>query len=176
MKDLTKMVLPEEIENLAKIFPVELYIVGGKVRNFLMKIENDDIDLCSSLSLDDLEKTISGTGFELKFKNDFLQTGKLIYKEKIYDYARLRKEKYNPGGKHTPNEVEFVESISEDYLRRDFSINAIYYDIKTGEYFDFCNGLRDLKKRKIRCVKDSNKVLKDDGTRISKTEEMEMDV
>ena len=147
MKDLNKMILPAEIEDLANLLPKDLFIVGGKVRNYLMKIDNDDIDLCSTLSLEQLENLFEGTKYELKFKNDYLQTAKIIYGEKIYDYARLRKEEYESSGQRNPSKVSFVEKIEEDYLRRDFTINAIYYNIKTGEIFDFCNGIKDLKKR-----------------------------
>ena len=166
MKDFTQIPINEKLQEIADNFPVDLYIVGGKVRNHIMRINNDDIDLCSSMSLSDLQEFLKKFGHELKFKNEELQTAKIVIDNKVYDYARFRQETYKSGGFRTPEKVKFVTSPEEDYLRRDFSINALYYNLKTGEFLDFCNGIKDLKRRVIKCVKEPNEVLKDDGVRI----------
>ena len=166
MVTIQKILLPKSIENLVDIFPVDVFIVGGKVRSHLLNLDNDDIDLCSSLKLDELEKLLDKTEYELKFKNETLGTAKIICGNKAYDYATLRREIYEDGGYRQPIKVEFVDSIEEDYRRRDFSINAIYYNVKDGSFFDFCNGVDDIKKKVIRCVKDPFEVMKDDGVRI----------
>lgn len=166
MNEIKRIQIPEYIEKLADILPTDLYIVGGKVRNHLMNIDNDDIDLCSSMKLDELEAKFEGTDFELKFKNEVLGTAKIIYNGKSFDYATLRREIYEKGGYRQPEKVEFIESIEEDSKRRDFSINAIYYNIKTGQFFDFCDGVKDIQRKIIRCVKDPYTVFADDGLRI----------
>ena len=166
MKDFAPITLCPELNKLAENFPVDLFVVGGKVRNFLMKINNDDVDLCSSLSLLELQDVVEKLGYELKFKNEELQTAKIVIDNKLYDYARFREESYRPGGNRIPEKIKFVKTPQEDYKRRDFSINALYFNIKTGEYLDYCNGLGDLKKRKIRAVRDPSLVLQDDGLRI----------
>ena len=143
MSSVEKIHVPKSVEKLAQAFPVALYIVGGKVRNHLMKIENDDIDLCSSLTLSQLDIILNKIGYEQKFKNESLGTSKIICGKEVFDYATLREESYPEGGVRQPKKVEFVESIEDDYQRRDFSINALYYKIKTGEYFDFCGGLNE---------------------------------
>ena len=166
MSSVEKIHVPKSALKLAQAFPVALYIVGGKVRNHLMKIENDDIDLCSSLTLSQLDIILDKIGYEQKFKNESLGTSKIICGNEVFDYATLREESYPEGGVRQPKKVEFVESIEDDYQRRDFSINALYYNIKTGEYFDFCGGLNDLRKKTIKCVNEPWIVLKDDGIRI----------
>ena len=166
MSELKKIQLPKYLVELAEKLPVDLYVVGGKVRNHIMNIDNDDIDLCSSFTLEELEEFLKKTDFELKFKNTTLGTAKLIYDGKSFDYATLRKEIYEDGGNRQPKTVQFIDSIEEDYLRRDFSINAIYYNIRTEQFFDFCDGIRDIAKRTIRCVRKPNEVLADDGLRI----------
>ena len=166
MSSIEKIYVPKSALKLAQAFPVDLYVVGGKVRNHLMKIENDDIDLCSSLTLSQLDIILDKIGYEQKFKNEALGISKIICGKEIFDYATLRKESYPEGGVRQPKKVEFVESIEDDYQRRDFSINALYYNIKTGEYFDFCGGLNDLRKKTIKCVNEPWIVLKDDGIRI----------
>ena len=166
MENLEPIEISKEIEDLVKLFPCEVYIVGGKVRNHLLKIENDDFDFCSKLKIDELEEVLKGSKFELKFKNEKLGTAKIICGDRFYDYATFRKESYEKNGDREPIYVEFIDSIEEDYKRRDFTINAIYYDIKNKAYCDFCNGLDDIKKRVIRCTRSPEEVLADDGLRI----------
>lgn len=166
MKNLNAIPISEKLNKLAGIFPADLFIVGGKVRNHLMKIENDDIDLCSTASLLEIEKVFEGTEFELKFRNEELQTAKIIVGDSIFDYARFRTEVYEKGGKRFPKSVEFVGSPEKDYLRRDFSVNAIYYNIKNEDFLDYCDGIKDLRNRLIKCVRNPYEVLKDDGIRI----------
>ena len=166
MRELEKIPVCEEIKKLADKFPTDIFIVGGKVRNFLMGVDTEDIDLCSSLSLSALEEIVKNYGFELKFKNEQLQTAKIVINDKLYDYARFRTEIYEKGGFRLPKEVEFVKTPQEDYLRRDFSVNSIYYNLKTGKYLDFCGGIQDLKNKVIKTVSSPKKVLADDGLRI----------
>lgn len=59
----------------------------------------------------------------------------------------------------------FVKDIKDDYLRRDFTINAIYIDMN-GKIHDFANGLDDLKKKIIRTIGDSCVRFKEDPLRI----------
>ena len=166
MSEIKKIILPDCIEKLADLFPVDLYVVGGKVRSHLMNLVNDDIDLCSSLTISQLEEVLKKSDYQIKFKNETLNTAKIICDEKAYDYATLRKEVYQEGGFRQPESVEFIDSIQEDFVRRDFTINAVYYNIKSGQFFDFCDGVKDIKKRVIRCVRNPYEVLNDDGLRI----------
>ena len=55
------IVIPKNLRDLTTLFPCELYIVGGYVRNSIMGIKTDDIDLCSSLTIDELEKVLKGS-------------------------------------------------------------------------------------------------------------------
>ncbi len=166
MKTNLKILIPECLEKLASIFPKDLYIVGGKVRNFLLNIDNEDYDLCSCLTIDELEEVIKNTTFELKFKNKNLSTAKIIADGMAFDYATFRQEAYEEGGQRIPKFINFVESPEKDFLRRDFTVNAIYYNLKKQTYHDFCNGLKDLKNKVIRTLKNPDEVLKDDGIRI----------
>ena len=166
MNNIEKIILPECIEKLVDFFPVDFYIVGGKVRSHLLNLDNDDIDLCSELKISELEQVLKNSKYEIKFKNETLGTAKIICGDKAYDYATLRKEVYRDGGYRQPEKVEFVKSIEEDYLRRDFTANAVYYSVKSGKFYDFCGGIEDIKNRVVRCVKNPNEVLKDDGVRI----------
>ncbi len=161
-----KIEVPREIETLVGMFPVDLFLVGGKVRDFLMNIDNFDFDLCSSLTIDEIENLFENTDFEIKFVNKDLGTGKIFCNDQIFDYATFREEFYPEGGYRHPEKVKFVKTAKEDFVRRDFSINSIYYNLKTESFLDFCNGIKDLKKRVIKTVLSPEIVLKNDGIRI----------
>jgi len=166
MENIEPIELSKEAENLAKLFPCDVYIVGGKVRSHLLKLDNDDVDFCSKLKLNELEEILKDSKYELKFKNEKLGTAKIICGDKYFDYATFRVEKYEAGGYREPVSIKFVNSIEEDYKRRDFSINAIYYDVKNKKYYDFCHGIEDIKAKVIRCTRTPDEVLRDDGLRI----------
>ncbi len=137
-------------------------MVGGYVRNSLLGKKCADEDLCSALTLTILEKKLEGSEFSLKSKNKALGTCKIVCGEKSFDYATFRRETYAKG--HCPQSVEFVKDLHEDALRRDFTINSIYYNINKDEIKDPFDGFSDLKNKKIRAINEN--VLKDDGLRI----------
>jgi tRNA nucleotidyltransferase (CCA-adding enzyme) len=88
-----------------------------------------------------------------------------IVGKRTYEFASFRKEIYEDESHH-PTSVEFINSLEEDARRRDFRINAIYYDIQTGSFIDPLGGLEDLKDRKITTVKVPKMVFNDDPERI----------
>ena len=149
-------------KKLARLVGGDFYLVGGYVRNSLLGKKCADEDLCSALTLTNLEKKLEGSEFSLKSKNKALGTCKIICGEKSFDYATFRRETYAKG--HCPQSVEFVKDLHEDALRRDFTINSIYYNINKDEIKDPFDGFSDLKNKKIRAINEN--VLKDDGLRI----------
>lgn len=83
-----------------------------------------------------------------------------------FEYTMFRSENYESGGKHTPQDVQFVTDMATDARRRDFTVNALYYDPLTHELFDFYNGLEDLKNKTLKCIEHPEHVFKSDGLRI----------
>ena len=154
------------LKKLSTYFPEHLYVVGGYVRNQLLKLKSGDVDLASSVDIEQVSKRLEGTGFSVKIKN--LKTGSLLISSgnESYEYTMFRKDIYENDGSHSPLRVERTARIEEDAERRDFSINAIYYDINTDEVTDLYHGIIDLKDRIIRTVQSPEEVLKFDGERI----------
>lgn len=152
----------QNVRELAKLVGTDFYIVGGFLRNKLLGRKCDDEDLCSPLTLDELEKKLEGSDFSLKMKNKNFGTCKIVCGNKSYDYATFRKETYKKG--HCPDEVEFVKTIEEDVKRRDFTINSIYYNLKTQEIIDPLDGIQDLQRKLVRAT--SPEILQNDGLRI----------
>ena len=161
-----KIECSKSLKKLAKKFPCELYIVGGYVRNHLMGIEKEDVDICSKLTLAEVEQLLQGTEFVVKIKSKTLGSALIIAGNEKYEYTTFRRDFYAEGGNHMPERVEFIESIEEDAKRRDFTCNAIYYDIKNDKYLDFYNGIGDIEKRILKTVETPDEVLSHDGLRI----------
>ena len=123
----------------------EGYLVGGAVRDFLMGKTSVDRDI-AIVGADDFAKKIDGTFIVLDEVNKIYR---VVLEDKInyLDISELQ------GG-----------SIEEDLLRRDFTINAIAYDLKKEEFVDVTGGLNDLRNGILRHIKDEN--FEDDPLRI----------
>jgi tRNA nucleotidyltransferase/poly(A) polymerase len=80
------------------------------------------------------------------------------------DITTLREEAGYKDLRH-PQSISFIKEISRDYLRRDFTINALYIDEKL-QVYDFCGGQEDLKNRIIRMIGEPNLRLQEDPLRI----------
>lgn len=162
--------IPAELKTLAQIFKDNnktLYIVGGYVRDGYLGVQSlirDDIDLCSSATPKQLKKILENTKFEVKNINESVGVMAIMGKRR-YEHATFRKEVYESES-HTPDKIEFISSLEEDARRRDFKINAIYYDILEESYIDPLGGILDLKNREITTVKVPKIVFNDDPERI----------
>ena len=144
-----------------------LYIVGGAVRNMLLGVKAHDIDITSSMRADDVIAMLDGSDF--KVVPSSLRMGTLIIRDgkNKYEYTAFRKDSYRANsGEHQPVEVSFTDDINIDAMRRDFTVNAIYYNILTGEYIDPLHGMDDIKKRILRTTREPESVFAEDGLRL----------
>ena len=157
-----------ELKRLAKLFPPErpLYAVGGCVRDEILGREVFDIDLTSACLQEEAEKYAKAAGMRVLLGSKRLGTV-MIKGEKSYEYTPFRVDSYPAGsGVHKPTSVRFTEDIEEDARRRDFTVNALYYDILGGDTLDLLGGKADLDARLLRAVDDPRRVLGEDGLRI----------
>ena len=164
------MRIPSELKELSKIFKEngkQLYIVGGYVRDSYLGIQSvvrDDIDICSNVTPTIFKKILKDTKFSFKPLNEKFGVFEINGK-RSYEFACFRHEIYEDES-HNPTQIEFINDLEEDARRRDFRINAIYYDIENGSFNDPLGGLEDLKDRKITTVKVPKIVFNDDPERI----------
>jgi hypothetical protein len=113
-----------------------LYVVGGSVRDFLAGLlaREHDWDICSPLSADEFVSCANACGFTVKAVYRNTGTVKLHDSDGVdYEYSCFRSDKY-VRGTHVPVEIFFTEDICLDARRRDFTVNAIYYDIAKDEW------------------------------------------
>ncbi len=165
--------IPAELVTFASIFDEErpLYIVGGFVRDYLVGgravDEHADIDICSPLRVDEVTQLAKSIGWHVQEASERIGTVIVCGKQHKYEYTTFRSDSYpTDKGTHRPVSVQFVDSVQEDCLRRDFRCNAIYYDIKHDKIVDVLGGVEDIHRKLIRTTRDSKLVFEEDGLRI----------
>lgn len=161
--------LPKCLIELAQIFSKKapLYIVGGAVRNSLLNLKISDYDITSELLPDSVEELIKNSKFEIVAK--YKRTGTLVikYDDFKFEYTTFRQDSYPlTSGTHSPLECKFTSDIKQDALRRDFTCNALYYDISNDKIIDLVGGVSDINGKILRTVRQSNLTLSEDGLRI----------
>lgn len=141
-----------------------LYVVGGTVRDFLLGKEITDLDFVTDATPEDEMKFIPEGDFTFK------KFGAVRYpfKGKHIDITTLRQEGEYNDSRH-PSNVIFVKDPKLDYVRRDFTINAMYLD-EDYNVIDFSTGQEDLKKKLIRFIGDPYKRIEEDPLRIARAE------
>ena len=118
-----------------------IYVVGGYVRNKIAGLGETDIDISGPAVADALGLS---KRYRTEVVNYKLGTVVIKYNEDTFEYTPFRVEKYAEGGGHSPVSVMFTTDITKDALRRDFTCNAIYYDIKNNKIIDPLGGIADI--------------------------------
>ena len=150
--------MKEIIEKLNKN-GYDAFVVGGYVRDYLLGISSNDIDICTNAPIEEIMKIFKGEG--KAFKEFYAYH---IEKDGFsYDITTFRRElKYK---KNKPVELEIAHSLGEDLLRRDFTINTFAIDNK-GRLVDLLGAKKDLNSRLIKTVGSAKKKFNEDKTRI----------
>ena len=141
-----------------------LYVVGGTVRDFLLGKEITDLDFVTDATPEEEMKFIPEADFTFKK----FGAVRYPYKGKHIDITTLRQEGEYNDSRH-PSKVTFVKDPKLDYVRRDFTINAMYLD-EEYKVIDFSSGQEDLKKKLIRFIGDPIKRIEEDPLRIARAE------
>lgn len=125
-------------------FGAEAYIVGGSIRDLMLGKRPKDFDIATSASPRQVQRLfwnsrIIGRRFKIVH---------LFFGEKIIEVTTFRSDEEN----FEEGNNNIYGTIEQDAKRRDFSINALYYNPQNGNLLDFSNGMDDFKKRKIRSL------------------------
>jgi len=150
----------------------KLYRVGGYVRDHFLNLPSKDVDyLVTNVDFIDLYKTLSNVGNKTLSTDvgDSMNVIKVkMGFEEPFDFAVPRKDICGMSGSHT--DVQTIGdpsmSVEDDLGRRDITINAIAYDVETGEYIDPFNGISDIKEGILKCVGDPDIRFNEDALRI----------
>ena len=160
-------VLPEKLKMLADSCDFPLYVVGGSCREYLSGAQplKRDWDICAPASAERVADIAQTLGFSIGAVYKNTGTVKLKCGGEEYEYTSFRSDKY-VRGMHTPEKVYFTDDIQKDAVRRDFTCNAVYYDICGGQFADPLGGMEDIKSGRVRTVAPAVKVFGEDGLRL----------
>lgn len=140
----------------------EAYVVGGCVRDSIMGLVAHDYDIATSALPVETKRVF---GFckvvETGIKHG---TVTVLYKGSCVEITTFRVDGDYTDGRH-PESVDFSTRLSDDLSRRDFTINGIAYNPKSG-FSDPFYGARDITLRTIRCIGDPAKRFSEDALRI----------
>ncbi len=140
----------------------EAFAVGGAVRDSLMGRDADDLDITTSAKPEDTKKVFSAFPvIETGIKHG---TVTVVLDRATFEITTYRTEIGYADSRH-PDSVSFVNNITEDLARRDFTMNAIAYSPYDGIVDPFC-GYRDIQNKIIRTVGEPNKRFSEDALRI----------
>jgi len=157
------------IANAANITGYETYVVGGWVRDLLLKRENKkDIDfVCvgSGIELASVTASLLPGSVQVHVYKNF-GTAQFNYQGCDYEFVGARRESYNHNSRKP-----IVEdgTLDDDQKRRDFTINALAISLNKrtyGELIDPFNGIVDLKRKMIQTPLDPNLTFSDDPLRM----------
>ena len=138
-------------------------LVGGAVRDWLLRVPVADIDLATKLPPDAVLARLEHAG--IKAIPTGLQHGTItaVTHADRYEITTLRRD-VETFGRHAT--VAFTDDWREDAARRDFTINALYADPATGSVADFFDGETDLGSRTLRFIGDPLQRIAEDHLRI----------
>jgi tRNA nucleotidyltransferase (CCA-adding enzyme) len=147
-----------------KHYSEQNFLVGGCVRDFLLNKTPKDYDIVTDIDYDILVKIFSENGWKVR------ETGKKFLVITIsrngnqYEIANFRKDGIYLDGRR-PESVD-IGTLEEDSLRRDFTINAIYYNPHLDTYVDPTNGIKDIRANIIRFIGKPKDRINEDKLRI----------
>ncbi|MDR0567689.1 MAG: polynucleotide adenylyltransferase PcnB [Spirochaetaceae bacterium] len=133
----------------------ETYIVGGAVRDLILGKKPKDFDIVSEANPSKIKKLF----YNARIIGHRFRLVHVYFGEKRYEVATFRSLKDGLTG-------NTFGTIEEDVLRRDFSINALFYDPLGQIVVDYVNGMQDIRKKNLRPLIPLPKIFTDDPVRI----------
>ena len=158
-----KIKLDSTLIEFGKVFfqaGYKAYLVGGAVRDMLMKVPAHDWDVATNATPQDvikLFKFVVPTGIEHG-------TVTVHYKGNEIEVTTFRTEAGYSDGRH-PDSINYAATIEEDLARRDFTMNAIAASLEDGAITDPYGGQDDIKNKLIRTVGAAHERFMEDGLR-----------
>lgn len=143
----------------------EAWIVGGCVRDLMLKRQPKDWDITTNATPEQIQAVFEHT----YYTNDFGTVG--IVTESPDDTLKvIEATPYRLEGKYSdarrPDSVEFSQKLEDDLKRRDFTINALAYSPSKGELVDLYEGLKDIKDTVLRAVGEPRERFAEDALRL----------
>ncbi len=143
----------------------EAYIVGGAIRDLIIGLEPKDFDVVTNAK----PKQIKNIFKRSRIIGRRFQLVHAFFSKEIIEISTFRGGSTEHSNADENGRIlfdNFFGSRAEDSERRDFTINALYYDPKTEEILDYHQGMIDLRNRCIRTIGNPNRRYREDPVRI----------
>lgn len=144
------------------------YLVGGSVRDLLLGKLPKDFDIATNAHPEQVKSL---------FRNCLLigrrfRLAHIRFGREIIEVATFRKEQKEQSEEQTKSAHGMIlrdnvyGTLEEDAWRRDFSVNALYYNIADFSVVDYCNGMHDLEHKTIRIIGNAQQRYQEDPVRL----------
>lgn len=172
-KTSTEIPLPNDIIEISNAYikaGKDIFLVGGAVRDFIQGVKPKDWDLVTNALPDESKEILKGFRVSDEQGKNF---GVLrVYTKdepEGYEIASYRRD--ISGGRDTKGDDQKVQmgsnvTIEDDCMRRDLTINALFYDIKNKKIVDLVGGVDDINNGIVRSVGDASQRFIEDRLRI----------
>ncbi len=141
----------------------EAYVVGGAVRDLLLGLRPKDFDVATDAYPEEVHKVfrrsrLIGKRFKLVH---------VMFGEETVEVSTFRARTATETDEHGRVLRDNIYGTREDdAIRRDFTINALYYDPASETLLDYHNGLRDLQRKSVRIIGDARARYREDPLRM----------
>lgn len=142
----------------------EAYVVGGAVRDALLRKKINDYDICTNALPEEVKRIFVSNGYKVVETGIKHGTVTVINNKVSFEITTFRTEKSYKDNRH-PDEVIFSNDLNEDLVRRDFNMNAMAASI-SGDVIDNFNGIEDIKNKVIKTVGDPDLRFSEDALRM----------
>nr|WP_211217253.1 polynucleotide adenylyltransferase PcnB [Psychromonas ossibalaenae] len=147
-------------------------LVGGGVRDLLLGLKPKDFDITTDATPEEVKALfrncrLIGRRFRLAhilFGREVIEVATFRGHHDEKDAQDKQKVKQSQGGMLLRDNV--YGELDEDAERRDFTVNALYYDIADFSIYDFCGGMNDLAERKLTLIGDPEVRYREDPVRM----------
>ena len=141
----------------------EAYFVGGCVRDLLLGLEPKDFDIATSAKPEQVNKLFKRSRL---IGRRFLIVHVMFSARKFIEVATFRSGAVQTDKSGVVVRDNSYGKIEDDVFRRDFSINALYYDIVSHKVIDYVGGLKDLEAKQIHMIGNPSERFRQDPVRM----------
>lgn len=136
----------------------QAYIIGGAVRDYLLSMPINDVDITTNMPIDKLNKI-----FQIEDNGSNYGSVTIVKNNYRFEITHFRKDVEYLDHRHPV--VQLCDKLEDDLSRRDFTINAFAMD-SNYNIIDYYNGIDDLKNKKIKAINDPMIRFDEDALRI----------
>lgn len=146
----------------------EAYLVGGCVRDLLLGLRPKDFDVATDAKPEQVKRLFNNC----RLIGRRFRLAHVYYGHEVIEVATFRAGATKESSKHQTSDSGMVlrdnvfGTVDEDAVRRDFTVNALYYRVSDFAIVDFCNAMQDIQDRVLRLIGEPAQRYREDPVRM----------